>query len=165
MFTAGPPRSRTRRACGSTASQTPWPIDPNATGNGLEGGTCIVNFAIDAGTRGPLRLRLWTCHRPGPSCSRHLRSRRRHRQIGETDDFTIALAAGQKVTVDVTSSHGAADNRRIDRRARKLDSDGAAVSPDSELVLQTQPVAMDGVYTVRSAASPIPPASTPSRRR
>jgi extracellular elastinolytic metalloproteinase len=129
-----------------------WPIPPNTSGDGFEGGDFFVTFSTDAGAQGlPVPLVAVNpkgsliYESPSPATGTIVFG-------GDTDDFTIDLDAGQTLTVLVETTSSLQST--IELLDPSLVSIGTRTAPGifEEAVLQTAPVETAGVYTVRVGA-------------
>jgi extracellular elastinolytic metalloproteinase len=126
-----------------------FPIPPNVTGDGIEGGTFFVSFSTDADGAIPVPLvaveplgsLVYQTGTPADATVAF---------PGDTDSFTINLDAGQVLTVVVTPISGAM-TPTVELLDPTLTVIGSATAPgtDAEAVLQTVPVSTAGLYTIR----------------
>ncbi len=127
--------------------QTPaWPIPPNITGDGVAGGDFVVTFAVDGPASsiaaldplGPTSAMAF-----GGAASRTLAP------VGDVDDITIDLVAGQTVSLGVDVASGLAASVAL------IDANGSVVAltqsagVGADVVLNCVSIAQSGRYTVR----------------
>jgi subtilisin family serine protease len=127
-----------------------WPIPPNTSGDGFEGGWFYVYFTADSASASPLAVPLKSVkpqgsqiyESPEPSTGTIVSG-------SDTDDYTIELDAGQTLTVLVQPSGP------MQMTIDLLDPSSAVIGTATgsgdfaEVVLQTAPVSTAGTYTLR----------------
>ncbi len=126
-----------------------WPIPPNQSGNGIEGGDFFVDFVMDAGTQAlPVPLvaidPLGSLVYQSPFNATGVIA-----FAGDTDDFTINLDAGQTVTVLVAGlSRGLTVELNVDGPGGSIGT-ATAPAPGGTALLQTATVSDAGTYTLQ----------------
>jgi len=123
-----------------------WPIPPNRSGNGAQGGNFFVHFSIDNATLAyptplvsvaPAGSLIYD-----PSVSGIIGA------IGDTDSFTLALDPGQ--TLSIVAVPGSTLRPTIELRSPSnvLLASATASANGASALLQTAPVATSGTYTI-----------------
>ncbi len=126
-----------------------WPIPPNASGDGIEGGNFLVDFYLDVDATGPAAYPTPLSPKTplgsliyDPSVTGVINP------LGDTDSFTIDVDAGQTITVLVTPGAGLQPTiDLVDPSNAPVGSVTAAAS-GVEALLQTVPATNAGTYTI-----------------
>jgi hypothetical protein len=128
-----------------------FPIPPNVSGDGVEGGNFAVDFALDAGTQ-PLPTPLVPVAPPGSLIYQPppLPATGTIAFAGDTDDFTIALDPGQTLAVLVDGSAGLQPTVAVlDPSNMPIGVAGTAPAVNGQAVFQAAAAPGGGTYTVR----------------
>ena len=155
------PTMRTRSPC--TAVRVPghrsgialdgepvaWPIPPNQSGDGIEGGDFFVDFATDAGTQAlptplvpvnPLGSLIYQTPYDTTGTIAF---------TGDTDDFTINVDAGQTLTILVQPGYSLQASIEVHDPSNALVGvRHGRLRRQRRSILQTVPAATAGTYTI-----------------
>jgi hypothetical protein len=127
---------------------TTWPIPPNQSGDGFEGGNFFVHFVTDFATQALPTPFVGIA----PAGSQVYRPPSNPTGVigfpGDTDSFTVTLDPGQTITVAVApSSPGLAPSVQIFGPGNVLLGSASALA-DQTALLQTVPATAGGLYTI-----------------
>ncbi len=122
-----------------------WPIPPNQSGNGVEGGDFYVNFAVDIVEAYPVPLEAQEplgglIHDPSASAVLGY--------SGDTDSFTLNVDGGQTITAVVDPGQGLHPTVELRDPSNVLLGSATASAVGASAVLQTVPATESGTYLV-----------------
>jgi hypothetical protein len=123
-----------------------FPIPPNQSGDGVEGGNFVVNFDLDIATAAyptPLAVKAplgSLVYDPSVTLLIH--------PSGDTDQLTIELDPGQTITVVVDPATGLQPTIELRDPAAVLLGTASAAGPGQDAVLQTVAVTTAGTYAI-----------------
>jgi subtilisin family serine protease len=126
-----------------------WPLPPGHSGNGVPGGDFVVHFSVDVAGPVPYPTPLLPANPPGSLIYQGTPAFSTLLSAADTDSFTLAVNAGQTVTVLVHPL-----GTTLQPTVQLADPSGTglgsavAAGPGQEVVLQTVPAATDGTYTI-----------------
>ncbi len=136
--------------------ETPdWPIPDNASGDGLEGGDFVVDFALDAGTRS-VPVPLVPVH-PLGSLVVYTTAVAASGAIvpdGDTDDWTIELDPGQTISVLLSPSLGLVGSIEVLSPVGVTLGSASGGAANDSVLLQTVAAVDGGTYVVRVGGAP-----------
>ena len=122
-----------------------WPLPPNQSGNGVDGGDFFVQFTLDSATKAfptPLAAR-----QPLGSLVYAGSTSTNIGLAGDTDSFTINLDAGQSLTVIADPSGSLQPTISVTGPGGAVGSTSAPAAGQTA-VLQTAPINAAGLYTI-----------------
>ena len=133
---------------GNLDGETPaWPIPPNTSGDGMEGGDFVVHFIVDRALDA-YPVPLSSVNPAGSLVYRGQVVSGVVAPAADVDGFTIGIDAGQTITVSVKGNGGLQPQVEVLDPSSNPVGSAFAATPDSEVVLHCAPAASDGTYTV-----------------
>jgi len=128
-----------------------WPIPPNTSGDGTEGGNFAVGFYLSGGPVAfPVPL---TATQPLGSLVYGNSVASQIEYGADTDPYTLALDAGQTLTVLVDPAAGLRPTIEVRGPSGTVLGSGTAAAAGKDVFLQTLPVAVAGTYTITVASA------------
>jgi hypothetical protein len=123
------------------------PIPPNQSGDGIEGGSFVVDFSLDVDAAGPAAYPMpLTPEAPLGSLVHDATVTNTISPVGDTDIFTLNLDAGQTLTVLVTP--GGSLQPTIHLTGPSGNFSAPLTAPGMDAVLQAVAITLPSVYTV-----------------
>ena len=124
-----------------------WPIPPNQSGNGVEGGNFFVDFWMDAPDPRAFPTPL-TAVAPNGSLIYDPSAGAVIGPVGDTDSFTISLDAGQTITALVDPGPGLQPTVTVRDPSGAIIATASAGAAGADAVAQTAAVSTAGAYTL-----------------
>ena len=129
-----------------------WPIPPNESGDGVEGGNFVVHFYENTVGATPFPTPLTSVAPSGSLIYSGSASTTNIAAGSDTDSFTISLDAGQTITALVHPASGLQPTIQLCDPSGTVLATASSAAAGTDALIQTIPVASAGLYTITVAS-------------